>query len=408
MIKKEKLALIGGTLIDGTGKGPLEDAIVVIEGSKIADIRKGNNTEIPNGCKRIDASGLTILPGLIECHLHLTGCRSEHPLSSKGIVEPKLLRAMRAVADAWKVLDVGFTTARDMGSTNAIYLKRTIKEETTIGPRIIASGRALGRTGGHADLRRDIYELPNEFVKESLSASEVCDGVDGVRKAVRKQIGMGADCIKFFASGGGTWEKDRMEDQQFTLEEMKTIVDEAHMCGMKVAAHVEGLSSVRAVVEIGVDTIEHGVVLDEKLCKKIVKKNIILVPTISHYYARRQTHPSAWEIQQKSFKMARSVGVKIALGSDAIIEPMTPYGRYNIGEIKKLVDAGMTPMEAIVSATKISSEALGMEDKIGTLEKGKLADILMVEGNPLDDITLLLDKGNIKKIIKEGKTMRRL
>jgi imidazolonepropionase-like amidohydrolase len=186
---------------------------------------------------------------------------------------------------------------------------------------------------------------------------------------------------------------------------MKAIVDEAHMYGMKVHAHAEGIKSVRAAVEVGVDTIEHGDILDERVCEKMVRKNIILVPTISVYYVGPW---AAWEDQQKSFNIARKAGVKIALGSDAFVEDWTPYGEYNIGEIKKLVDWGLSPMEAIMSATKIASEALGVENLTGTLEKGKSADILLVEGNPLEDITVLLNKKNIKKIIKEGKNVKRL
>jgi len=404
MKKENKFAIVGGTLIDGTGQEPVENTVILIEGSRIVDIGRRNVVRIPEGFETIEASDLTIMPGLIDCHVHLTGCRGKDPLYWMGLVEPKPLRAMRAVTDAWKVLDAGFTTVRDMGSLNAIYLKKVIEEGLVAGPRIIACGRALGRTGGHGDLRRDIYELPEQFVSESLSFAEICDGVDSVRRAVRKLIGLGADCIKFFASGGGSWEKDRMEDQHFTLEEMKAIVDEAHMAGMKVAAHAEGLKGAKAAVEVGVDTIEHGDVLDEEVCKEMVRKNIILVPTISVYYVGPW---AAWEVQQKSFKIARSVGVKIALGSDAFVEDWTSYGTYNIGEIKKLVDWGMSPMEAIMSATKIGAEALGIEDKVGTLEKGKLADILLVKGNPLEDITVLLDKKNIQTIIKEGRIMRR-
>lgn len=184
----------------------------------------------------------------------------------------------------------------------------------------------------------------------------------------------------------------RKKDLHYTIDEVKAVVEEAPH------ARLEGA---KIAVEAGVDTLEHGGVLDEEVCREMVRKNIIYVPTLLIYYV------GPWavevpEMQLKSFRIAHKTGVKIALGSGAFNEELMPFGKYNIREIKRLVDAGMSPMEAIISATKIGAEALGVENKIGTLEEGKLADILLVEGNPLDDITVLLDKNNVKMIIKEG------
>lgn len=395
---KGKIAIIGGTLIDGSGKEPIKDAAILVEGSKIVKVGKRDSIMIPENFERINASGQTIMPGLIDCHVHLNGVKGADPL--RWVVENRFLRAMRAVSQAWKILDHGFTTIRDL-SENGLYLKKAIEEGSLVGPRILAYGRGLGRTGGHGDLRRDIYEMPADVVKEIHPYCIQCDGVDAIRREARALVGRGADGFKVFVTGGGTWEKDREKDLHYIIDEVKAVVEEARMLGLKVAAHAECLEGAKIAVEAGVDTLEHGDVLDEEVCKEMVRKNIIYVPTLSIYYV------GPWavevpEMQLKSFRIAHKTGVKIALGSDAFSEELTPFGKYNIGEIKRLVDAGMSTMEAIVSATKIGAEALGIEGKVGTLEEGKLADILLVDGNPLDDITVLLDKNKIKTIIKEG------
>ena len=325
-----------------------------------------------------------------------------------GVIEPKILRAIRSVAEAANILRAGFTTVGEMSSLNAIYLKRAIEEGTAVGPRIIASGRALARTGGHGDLRRDIYELPEQHIRESLGC-ELCDGVDEVRKGVRKMQGWGADCIKFLASGGGLWENDRVTDQHYTLEEMKAIVEEAHMLGMRVNAHAEALLAIKAAVRAGVDVIHHGDVLDEAVCKEMATKGTVLVPTIVIYY---YSLDHGWEVapkklQQKSFATAVNAGVKIALGSDTHNEKSTPYGQFGLEELEKLVEWGMSPMEAIVSATRTASDALGVSDKVGTVENGKLADLVLVNGNPAEDITILSKQKRIKKIYKDGKIVGR-
>ncbi len=400
---KEKIAIVGGTLIDGTGKKPLEDAVILIEKTKIIKVGEKGSITIPEDFEKIGAHGKTIIPGLIDCHVHLTGLKGADPL--RWVVENRLLRAIRSVSQAWKLLEHGFTTVRDL-SENGLYLKKAIEEGSIVGPRILAYGRGLGRTGGHGDLRRDIYEMPADVVKELHPFCIQCDGVDAVRREARALVGKGADGFKVFVTGGGTWEKDRERDIHYTLEEVKAVVQEARMLGLKVCAHAECLEGVKIAVEAGVDTIEHGDVLDEEVCKEMVKKNIIYVPTLSIYYV------GPWavevpEMQLKSFRTAYKTGVKIALGSDAFTEELTPFGKYNIGEIKRMVDAGMSPMDAIVSATRIGAEALGISDKVGAIEEGKTADLLIINGNPLDDITILLEKDNIQIVMKEGKVLVR-
>jgi len=400
------VALVGGMLIDGTGRDPVEEATLVIDGSKIVDVGESRVVRIPSDCRKVSVSGLTIMPGMIDCHVHLTGCRGEDEIYWNGGVEPVPLRAVRAVYDAWKVLDVGFTTVRDCGSLNAVHLRKAVDEGVIAGPRVVPCARGLSRTGGHCDLRTDIFDISDQSRIVSLPFAELCDGVEGVRRAVRSQIRNGAEFIKFWASGGGTWWNDRNEDQHFTREEMKTIIDEGHMCNRRVVAHCESLESAKAAVELGIDTLEHGDVLDEAVCKEMARKGIIFDPTVSIFSVGPWAAPT--DLQQKSFNTARAAGVKMALGSDAFVDNITPYGRYNIGEIRKLVDWGLSAKEAIVSATLRGAEALGRQDELGTLEKGKIADILIVDGNPLGNIDVLLDRRRIKKIIKAGREMARV
>lgn len=408
-----KFAIIGGTLIDGTGREPWENAVVLVEGARIVDVGRGNVVKIPEDFERIDASGLTVMPGLIDAHLHFCGVTSGNPVD--WIVEPSFTQVIRAVEQVRKVLDAGFTTVRSGGSRYDIYLKRAIEEGTMVGPTILAAGRGIRRTGGHMYVRGDMYNIPEEIIEENHPMSMSCDGVEGVRKGVRRLINYGADQIKVWVSGGSYWEKDRNGDVHFTAEEMETLVNEAHMLRVRVMAHAENLRATKLAIAAGVDTVEHAdddegnPGLDEEACRNMVERNIILIPTIGVYFIG----PWAVETLPKnvldSYKLAIEMGVKFAVGSDSYVdsESLTPFGKFSAVEIEKMVSVlGFSPMDAIVSATKIGAEALGIEDKVGTIEKGKLADILLVDGNPLENIGVLVERKNIKSIIKDGKVIR--
>jgi imidazolonepropionase-like amidohydrolase len=314
-----------------------------------------------------------------------------------------------------KVLDAGFTTVRSGGSRYDVYLKRAIEEETIVGPTILAAGRGIRRTGGHMYVRGDIYNISEEVIEENHPMAMSCDGVEEIRKGVRRLINHGADQIKVWVSGGAYWERDRNGDVHFTKEEMEVLVNEAHMLRARVMAHAENLRATKLAIAAGVDTIEHAdddegnPALDEEACNSMVKKNIILIPTLAVYFIG----PWAVETLPKnildSYKLAIEMGVKFAVGSDSYTdsESMTPFGKFSAVEVEKMVSVlGFSPMDAIVAATKIGAEALGIEDKVGTIEKGKLADILLVDGNPLENISVLVERKNIKSIIKGGKVIR--
>lgn len=404
-------ALIGVTLIDGNGGVPLKDTAIIVKNGVIEEIGEKKTVRLETNIQKIDLQEYYIIPGLIDTHVHLMGINSDNPV--EWITESNYLEAIRTVNEVKNLLEHGFTTIRSAGSRYDIYLKRAIEEGTIVGPRILACGLGLSRIRGHGDpIRRDIYDIPDEWVRQSNPWFEECDGVDEIRKTIRKRFAQNIDHVKFLATGGGFWEKDIALYMHYSMEEMKTIVDEARMVGLKVMCHAENLKGIRTAVEIGVDTIEHchptayeTGELDEKTCDEMYKKNIYITPTISVYFI------GPWGVKEirksyiNSWKRAIKSGVKVLLGSDPFAGPnYTPMGKYNIGEIKQLVDIlGMTPLEAITSATKFGAEACGIEDKVGTIEKRKLADFLIVKEDPIANIDLLLNKENIKYVIKEGK-----
>lgn len=407
MKTKDMYALSGATLIDGNGGPPLRDSIVLVKNGIIEAVGSRTSVDFEDNIHAIDLRGQYIMPGLIDAHVHLVGVGSPKLLDN--LVEPNYIQAMRTVAEAGKLLEYGFTSVRSGGSRYDIYLKRAIEEGTIIGPRILSCGLALCRSRGHADyLRRDLYEFPKGFVKANLPKAQLVDGVEEVRKAVRKLIGQNVDHIKFFATGGGAWDKERATDMHFSRAEMEVIMEEAQRVGLPVMCHAESLESIKIAVELGVRSIEHAdddneYELDDETCQEMVAKNIFLVPTLCIFYFDLEEGEDILPSWINSLKRAKKNGVKLLLGTDTWADSVTPYGKFNISEIKLLVDVlDMTPLEAITSATKYGAEACGLGDKVGTLEKGKLADMVVVEQDPVTDIDVLLNKENIKYVIKEG------
>jgi len=403
-----KYALTGATVIDGHGGVPLNETTVLVDNGVIKAVGRRESIIVDDNITEINVDGHFILPGLIDAHVHIVGVGSPKLLDN--IVESKYLQAMRTVVEAGKLLEYGFTTIRSAGSRYDIFLKRAIEEGTVIGPRILSCGLALGRSRGHGDyIRRDIYEFPEDFVKDNLPKALLVDGVEEVRKAVRQLIGQNVDHIKFWATGGGAWEKERATDMHFTRAEMEVIMEEARMVGLPVMCHAESVESVKLAVELGVRSIEHadddnGFELDDETCRKMVEKNIFITPTLAIFYFDLEEGEDILPSWIRSLKRARKHGVKMLLGTDTWADSVTPYGKFNISEIKLLVDVlDMTPLEAITSATKYGAEACGIGDKVGTIERGKLADLLVVKKDPVSDIGVLLDKDNVRYVIKDGK-----
>ena len=310
---------------------------------------------------------------------------------------------------AFATFEAGFTTARDLGLPgSALDLKFAINEGLILGPRILTAGTVFSETGGEGD----VPELPYEWVKKNQPKGTFCDGPYNCRKAVRLNFREGADLVKIFASSGNLSGRYSWPPHpNFTVEEIEAMADEAHRRGKKIAAHALGDEAIRNSLLGGVDTIEHsGVISDYSLLDMMAEQGVILVPTLSVYYFF-ETEGEKWNCfsggierarglrddAQKMVRQARARGVKIALGTDI----GTTYGvGQNAKELELLVRAGLTNMEALMAGTSVAAEALGLEQDIGTLEEGKLADLLILDKDPLQDITCLLNKENIKRIAK--------
>jgi imidazolonepropionase-like amidohydrolase len=349
------------------------------------------------------------MPGMIDCHLHLS-LNGEVDFKSLLLESTMPMYTIKAVVYAKLTLEAGFTTVRAVGDPGylEVSLRDAINKKIIPGPRVLAAGRALSITGGHGT-----FFPPWVHLDEDLSLGLFADGIEEVRKAVRMLIGSGVDCIKLLATGGVMDIVTQPGAQNFNFDEIKTAVDEAHKLGKKVTAHVEGLSGAKDCIKAGVDSLDHGIELDDETVEMMREKGTFLIPTLMAPYniAKHGTESGIPEYAVKkdleviqthvnSFKKAYDAGVKIAMGTDT----GTPFSKHggNAKELELMVNYGMSPMGAIIATTRTASEAIGLNDKIGTLEKGKLADILVIDGDPLADITILQKKNLIKYVIKEG------
>ncbi len=408
--------LKGGRLIDGGGGAIVENSAVVIKGERIEAAGAADAVKIPKGAEVVDTTGKTVMPGLMDAHLHLFGMNRTNPLAL--MIDPPEIRGMRSVMDAWKLLDSGYTTVRCCGNTPklTINLRNAITEGSIIGPRILSCGAIITQTGGHGDI---VHSLPVEWVNQR-GVGRIADGPDECRKAAREQLRDGADFIKLCSTGGVLTEKDLPTSSQYTVEEIRAIVEEAHSVGAKVASHALGTRGIKNALLEGVDSIEHGFYLDDEVIEMMLKQNTYFIPTliIVETIATKGAEEGipmgsvnkakqGREAHRKSFEMACEAGVQIGCGSDFLSSPMTPMGD-NAKELALQVEAGRSPMDVITSATKINAEALDIGDDVGTLEAGKLADLLVVDGDPLKDITVLNDKANILKVYKSGVEAPRL
>ena len=402
----EVIALKASRLIDGTGRPPLLDAVVVVEGDRIKSVGTGSEVSVPSGAKVIDLGHRCILPGLIDAHAHITGSRGYGV--GDYIVTPHDLRVLRAVEDCHKLLRAGIMTVRCCGSTISLSLKRAINQGLIPGPRIYAAGRTISQTGGHGDA----HYIPRE---EAIKRGELlADGPDDCRRAAREALRDGADFIKIHTTGGVGSEKDHPWHAQFTIEEIRAITEEAHRVGKRVATHAQGAEGVKNAIKGGVDSVEHGYFLDEEAVELMLKNGTFFVPTFAlvEVYKKSMETPydmPPWRLRKqkmcieampKSLMMAYRAGVKIATGPDYFGAPLREHGD-NADEPIAMVKYGMEPMDALVAATKMGAECIGIEEQVGTLAEGKLADVIAVDGDPLEDMTALK---RVSYVMKEGST----
>ncbi len=395
-------------LIDGTGAAAVADAVVCIDergtveyaGSTHAAPQAGPETRI------IDAAGRTVLPGFIDTHVHL-GFRHGMPPGQRGLEDPTL-QVLDTAARIRQTLDAGVTTARDLAGLPAGY-RTAVETGRLVGPRLQTAVRALSHTGGHGDV-----SLP-DGTDLSGGMTEIADTVDEVRLAVRRVLRAGADLIKVCATGGMGSPYDDPDDEGLTVEEMKAVVDEVGRHGGKaVAAHAQGRAGILNAIRAGVTSIEHGYGLDDEAGDLAGELGIHVVPTLSTVYAGidKERMPDyhyqkkvRWSgVTKENISRAIERRVPIALGTDAAV---CPHGR-NLMELSYLVDLGMDPMDAIVAGTRTAAALLGLDDRLGTLEAGKLADLVVCEGDPLRDIGVLGDPANVVCVLQGGAVRKSL
>jgi imidazolonepropionase-like amidohydrolase len=396
-------------LIDGAGADlPAVPYALLVKGCRIASVAPQEQLPPPDQAVVYDVDGRTLMPGLIDCHDHLANL--EGSMVQRAAVPPSL--AVFKAAEAFqKTLLAGFTSIRDASGVDQ-GMKMAVEQGLIPGPRLKISVVILSQLGGHND-HTEPAGIDSQFPWLQSIPSGICDGVDDCRKKVREVVRAGADWIKIATTGGVGTPIGGPLIRQFSLEEVQMIVDTAHAAGKPVMSHAYGGEGVKICLDAGVDSIEHGAVLDDDLIDQMVKQGTWLVPTFTvlrRIVALGQMDPSPLpaymlpkalsllESQMESFTKAYKAGVKMAMGTD-----LGSFGHgQNAGELAYLVEAGLTPMQAIVMATQMGARCMGLGDQVGVLKEGMLADLLVVEQNPLEDISVLQNQVSIQMVMKDG------
>ncbi|HEY0629680.1 MAG TPA: amidohydrolase family protein [Sphingomicrobium sp.] len=385
-----------GRLIAVPGQAVRAAATIIVDGERIIAVRDGHVAPVEPGAKVVDLRDKTVLPGLIDSHVHLSSDRGGEAELVAFMREEPQMNALEAQWNGMKTLHAGFTTVRNLGDEGAtLALREAIKRGWVQGPRIVDAARSISTTGGHMDGRGG---LNDDLVAHLPDPENLCDSAESCRRVVRRQIDRGADVIKFATTGGvnsGTGLATRMIE-----EEAKALVDTAHAYGRKVAVHAHGADGIKLALRAGADSIEHGTVMDDEIVRLMKAKGTYYVPTLSTvngYLERLAKDPNAYSgavrqqiewrigITGQSLRKAYPAGVKIAFGTDAGV---SKHGR-NADEFELMVKNGMPPVEAIKAATVNAADLLGLGQEVGTIEAGKSADIVAVTGDPLTDVTVL-------------------
>lgn len=404
----ERMTVIhAGTLLAVPGEAASDNQTIVLAGNRIVRVENGfiDPSEIDDQATLIDLSDKFVLPGLMDMHVHLLGELSPNS-RTEALTMTTSMSALRGAQFARRTLHAGFTTVRDLGGDpEAIYaLREAVDQGWVPGPRIVAAGSSIAATGGHGDVDGYKAELLELWTPETI-----CDGPFDCRRATRYAVKYGADWIKITATGGVLSDTATGTDQQMTEDELSEIIDTAHGLGVKVAAHAHGTDGINAALSAGIDSIDHGSFLNSESIKLFKKTGAYLVPTLQPVYkvpAQMENNPfftdaikekanAASAASKANFSLAVRGGVKIAFGTDSGV---TKHGE-NADEFAYMVENGMTPMQAIVAATVATADLIDMTETLGTIEPGKLADIIAVDESPLDDISALK---NVSVVIKDG------
>jgi len=388
----EAVAYRADRVFDGVSEQAIQDAAVVVEGGRISYV--GQAAGVPPGTEVVDLGDATLLPGLVDAHVHLVWSASAEPHE---VVEreSRALTALRCANNAALHLRAGVTTVRDVGATDglSIDVARAVGLGVLRGPRVIAAGRAIAMTGGHG------WFLGRE-----------ADGAEAVRHAVRSELKAGATCIKLMASGGVYGHAEEPGSPQLTVEEMRAGVEETHKAGRKVAAHAYSIEAIGNALDAGVDSIEHGSFMDRDTAGRMRESGTYLVPTMSVYramseggpelgapeYIRRKT-ADVLEASREAFRLALEAGVPVAAGTDCGA-PGHPHGTLP-EELMLMVESGASPIQALRFGTSAAADLLGLGDEVGSLEPGKRADLLAVDGDPTSEILALRE---VRLVLRDG------
>ena len=407
----EVIVLKAARLFDGKSKMLLHNGVVVIQGNKITDV--GSNLTVPNDAKVIDLGDDTLSPGFMDAHTHLTMddySDTYDELRLKGLDETVPEMALDCIPHAKATLEAGFTSVRDVGSHFFldVGLRNAINAGIVEGPRMLVATKGIGATGGHFDGSDGFRD--GLFGRQMDYTDGIADGPEAIRKAVRYEVKNGADVIKAAVSGGVLSLTDEVDVPQFSPDEMKMLVEESHRLRKKVAVHCHGDTAARQAIEAGVDSIEHGSFLKPDTLRLMKEKGIYLTPTLiaaEWIMGKINDYPPAVQAKARAataaraemFRNALKIGVKISFGTDAGVYP---HGE-NAKEFGYMVGLGMKPIDALISATSSDADLLGVSAKLGTLEKGKLADIIAMPGDPTADITAT---GRVNFVMKDGKVIK--
>jgi len=396
--------------------------VVVVKDGIIKEAGKESEVTLPEDAEVVDLGNATIMPGLIDAHAHLTGFRYGDMIKESLLTPPGVL-TLRAAKDLEALINAGFTTIKDSGSMIALDLREAVKEDTIVGPRVVAAGPPLTQTFGHADA----HYLPISLVDVRHSpirgpfGSLICDGEAECRKAARYAFRCGADYLKIMATGGVLSQKDSPRYRQFTKAEIRAIVEEAEAVGTFVEAHAQGSEGIVNALESGVKVIAHAIYIDDEGIHLAKERGAVITPTFSIVQriidVGQEAGVPEWGLRkaeeifkehERNIRRAYRAGVKIATGTDFLGGLLSPHGM-NAMEVKLLVDkVGMSPKEALRAATRNAAEAAGLAGKVGEVREGYVADIIAVAGDPTTDVTTLLKPSNIVFVMKEGKIIKNL
>jgi len=408
--------IYNGMLIDGNGGKPVKDAAILIEGNRIRTVGMMQTITLPDASvTQLNAQGGYILPGLIDTHVHIM---LQFEAMQKMVQIPFSLNFYRAIEYMRRTVEAGITTVRDAGGAD-LGVKRAVEQGLVLGPRMQISITALTITGGHGDGWQPSDNVFKLFAAYPGNPSGICDGVEDVRKKVREVLRAGAEVVKVHATGGVMSPTDHPEFTQFSPEELAVIVQEAAFRrGVKVMAHAQGAEGIKNAIRAGIHSIEHGIFLDDECIELMLNHGTFLVPTLlapvavveiaeqtgsMPEYAVRKAKETI-EIHRDSIARAYEAGVTIAMGTDAGV---MPHGT-NLRELGLMCSVGMSPMEAIVATTKTAALCLGWDDRVGTIETGKLADLVITRTDPLADIRALENPDNFVLVMKDGEIVKDL